>query len=235
MKRFLLSILAAIAVLVPMLAITPTASAATGVVTNGTGWTADPAAPPTLGERACTLGVVGTDSSGNKIAISAAHCVNNLANAGTNNFPDGSTVFQYITGVGTGNAIGTVMYRDAVVDYVVIELYPDAVLLSNGPGTRIDGIGAANPGGIHCKDGIGSGVRCGTITNNVPWHRFYSTALIGGSDSGGPAYQGTQLIGLNRGFDIAQGGFEFIKFSAVQSSIAAQGNPAGKGFVVTNN
>ncbi len=40
----------------------------------------------------CTLGVVGTDALGNKIAISAGHCVSAAA-GGATDFPDGSTVY----------------------------------------------------------------------------------------------------------------------------------------------
>lgn len=103
----------------------------------------------------------------------------------------------------------------------------------NGPGARIDGIGAANLSGIHCKDGIATGVRCGTVTDNTPPTRFYSTALLGGGDSGGPAYQGTQIVSLNRGATLS--GFEFVKYSAVINEINSSPWAPGKGFVVTNN
>ncbi|UUE25888.1 S1 family peptidase [Rhodococcus qingshengii] len=248
--RKLYGLLACLAVFLgAFLANAPAASAATGIVSNGIGWTPFefPTASPIPGAREdCTLGVVGTDSSGNKIAISAAHCVSQDWNYKT----DGATVYR-MAPTGPRQAIGTIAYRSANatgypvpatstdpnaygVDFVVIKLNADAGLSSNGPGARIDGIGVANPGGVHCKDGVGTGVRCGFITDNTPPTRFYSTALSGGGDSGGPAFQNdTKLVGLVRG-----GGpftYEYIKFSAVQAEIAAQSNPVGKGLAVTNN
>lgn len=233
-QRVLLAILAAVALIVPALAITPTASAATGVVSNGIAWTPfEYPTPPPIGDREdCTLGVVGTDSSGNKIAISAAHCVS----LGWKYKPDGATVYR-MAPAGPRQAIGTIAYRSVNatgypvnagntdpnafgVDFVVIKLNADADLSSNGPGARIDG--------------IGTGVRCGFITDNTPPTRFYSTAIAGGGDSGGPAFQNdTKLVGFVRGGNGITS--EFIKFSAVQNEINSQPNPVGKGLVVTNN
>lgn len=248
--RKVLGFLACLAVILgTFLANAPAASAATGVVSNGIAWTPfeNPVIPPNLAREDCTLGVVGTDSAGNKIAISAAHCVSQ----DWNYKPDGATVYR-MAPTGPRQAIGTIAYRSVNtigypvpqtntdpyaygVDFVVIKLNADADLQSNGPGARIDGIGAANPSGIHCKDGVGTGVRCGFITDNTPPLRFYSTAIAGGGDSGCPAFQNnTKLVGLVRG-GTPPTSYEFVKFSAVQTEIAGQSNPAGKGFVVTNN
>ncbi len=97
-KRVLLTALAACAALAPAFApaaaaATDTATAdtatATGTVSNGIGWTAKPDAGPSnpmQNQEYCTLGVVGTDALGNKIAISAGHCVSAAA-GGATDFP----------------------------------------------------------------------------------------------------------------------------------------------------
>ncbi len=64
---------------------------------------------------------------------------------------------------GTGDPIGTVAYRDPRIDYVVIELNPDAVLSSDGPEARIDSLGPAHPDGMLCKAGVRTGLTCGPI------------------------------------------------------------------------
>lgn len=245
--RKILGLLACLAVaLSTFLFNAPAASAATGVVSNGIGWTTfqyppGPGVLPPLSREDCTLGVVGTDMYGNKVAITAAHC----ASQGWNMANDGAPIYRMAPG-GPRQQIGTIAYRswngtgypsntNWGTDYLVIKLNNDAILSSNGPGVRIDGVGAANPGGIHCKDGVGTGVRCGFITDNTPPTRFISTAITGGGDSGGPAYQGTQIIGFNN----SSAGllFSFVKYSAVMNEINSPGSPfpVGKGFVVTNS
>ncbi|MFM1723831.1 hypothetical protein ABEU20_002403 [Rhodococcus sp. PAM 2766] len=229
-KRVLLTALATFAALAPALALTPTASAATGTVSNGIGWTAKPDAGPSnpmQNQEYCTLGVVGTDALGNKIAISAGHCVSEAA-GGATEFPDGSTVYRFGPS-GTGDPIGTIAYRNPLIDYVVIELNPDAVLSSDGPEARIDSIGPSHPDGMLCKAGVRTGLTCGPIYGQEA-PRINSFATANGGDSGGPAFvNGSQLVGMTRG------PFEFIDFSAVLGSIATQTNPVGKGFTVTDS
>ncbi len=209
----------------------PTASA-TGVVSNGVAWTDDlnPLPHPPGIIEFCTMGVVGTDSLGNKIGFSAAHCVD-----GT---PDGAPVYRYAP-TGPREHIGNIAYRSpgggTGVDWVVLYINTDAVLTSNGPSARVDGIGSPNPVGPHCKDGAGTGLHCGSITAQNTT-RFYSNAQSGGGDSGGPVLQNnTEIVGMVRGFDTALFAFEYIKFTAVLDGINTQPNPVGKGFVVTNN
>jgi len=229
-KRILLAAAAALAALAPALAITPAASAATGTISNGIAWTAKPDAGPSnpmKNQEYCTLGVVGTDALGNKIAISAGHCVSAAA-GGATEFPDGATVYRFGSS-GTGDPIGKVAYRDPVIDYVVIELNADAVLSSQGPDARIDSIGPASPEGTLCKAGVRTGLTCGTIYGQTS-PRINSFTPANGGDSGGPAFvNDTQLVGMTRG------PFEFIDIGAVLGSIDAQPNPVGKGFVVTND
>lgn len=229
-KRVLLAAIAALAALVPALAIAPAASAATGTVSNGIAWTAKPDAGPSnpmTNQEYCTLGVVGTDHLGNKIAISAAHCVSAAA-GGATEFPDGATVYRFGS-TGTGSPIGTIAYRNPLIDYVVIELNLDAVLSSNGPEARIDSVGPSHPDGMLCKAGVRTGRTCGAIYGQEAL-RINSLATANGGDSGGPAFvNDTQLVGMTRG------PFEFIDFSAVLDSIASQANPVGRGFAVTDN
>lgn len=229
-KRALLTALATFAALAPALALAPAASAATGTVSNGIGWTAKPDAGPSnpmANQEYCTLGAVGTDALGNKIAISAGHCVSAAA-GGATEYPDGSTVYRFGAS-GTGAPIGTIAYRDPSIDYVVIRLNADAVLSSNGPEAPIDSIGPANPDGMLCKAGVRTGLTCGPIYGQEAM-RINSFVTANGGDSGGPAFvNGSQLVGMTRG------PFEFIDIAAVLGSIEAQANPVGKGFTVTDN
>lgn len=243
MKKIILLFLSTIAIVLPMWAFAATASAQTGVaVSNGIAWTPNSSLPPggqpdkPLSDY-CTMGVVGTDQSGNKIGISAGHCVESVA--------DGAPIYRWTPNNGPREQIGTLAYHSggatSGVDYSVIKFNNDAVLSSNGPGARIDGIGPSNPVGIHCKDGQSTGVTCGQIiTANTTPTRFFSYTTAGPGDSGGPAFQSnsifgsnTKIVGLTRG--IQGSGFEYIRFSAVLADIATNPNPAGDGFVVTNN
>lgn len=219
-------------------ALAPPAQAATGVVSNGIAWTmspsgaTDPASPVVAW---CTMGVVGRDSSGNPVGISAGHCVRSSTTV--QNLPDGAPVYRYIRGsTAPRQQIGTLAHSDrglpenSALDYSVIRFNPDAILTSNGPGARIDGKQAAQlfwpPA---CKDGFTTGVSCGAAVNQTPTRITILTYGSGG-DSGGPAFQNnTKIIGMVRGPT------EFIRFDAVQNAINAQGNPVGKNLVITNN
>ncbi|WP_241665919.1 S1 family peptidase [Prescottella subtropica] len=222
---------AAAATLAPALTVTQVASAApagTGIVSNGIAWTAHPDAGPANPLSMpdyCTLGAVGTDTLGNKIAISAGHCVSAVA-GGATEYPDGATVYRFGAS-GTEDPIGTIAYRDPHVDYVVITLNPNAVLSATGPDVRLDGIGTPTLDGTLCKAGARTGVTCGPILAQAAT-RIASAVAANGGDSGGPAYiDGGRLVGMVRG------PFEFIDFAAVLASIAAQPNPIGQGFTVT--
>ena len=230
--RRLYGYVACLAVTLGAFLVNAPAASATGLVSNGIAWTDDlnPVPHPPGIIEFCTMGVVGTDSLGNKIGISAAHCVD-----GT---PDGAPVYRYAP-TGPREHIGNIAYRSpgggTGVDWVVLYLNADAVLTSNGPSARVDGIGSPNPIGAHCKDGAGTGLHCGSITAQNTT-RFYSNAQSGGGDSGGPVLQNnTEIVGMVRGFDTALFAFEYIKFTAVLDGINAQPNPVGKGFIVTNN
>jgi len=254
MKRILIVLSSIAALLLPMLAFAPTASAATGIVTNGMAWTANasyPGAPSTLDKPFgdyCTLAVVGYDMHGNKVAISAAHCVSQNVNG--NWAPDGSPVYEWTPNNGPRKHIGHISYRSwngvgypvdpnqvnagsFGTDYVVIKLNDDADIRSNGPAARIDGIGAANPFGVMCKDGQSTGVTCGWITGQNAT-RINNLAVGFNGDSGGPAWVDTnpgKIVGYVR----APG--EYVKFAAVLNEINSPGSPfpVGKGFYPVNN
>lgn len=230
MKREWIATLAiALMTLGMMLTFSGPASAAPGVVTNGIAFT--PNASPPLGSVQvkpfadyCTLGPVGTDSAGRKVAVTVAHCFQNQG--------PGATVYRWSPD-GNRAAIGTIAYKNVDLDYSVIELFSDATLSSNGPGARIDGVGPSNPFGVACKDGQSTGVTCGWITSQTAT-RIYTTGSSFNGDSGGPQFvSNTKWVGLVRG--VTGSGFEYVKASAILGDIAAQPNPVGKGFVVTNN
>lgn len=251
MRRILLVLASIAAFIVPMFAFAPAASAGP-VISNGIAWTPNASLPPgTPGDKPlsdyCTMAVVGTDRYGNKVGISAAHCV---SIQGANYAADGAPVYRWTPNNGPREQIGTIAHRSwngvgypvqqsnsntpgaFGIDWVVIKLRDDAFLTSNGPGVRIDGVGSSNPGGIMCKDGQSTGVTCGLITGQNA-DRIFNLATIGPGDSGGPAYQGTQIVGINRSWNGSS--FEYVKFSAALNEINTNPWPVGKGFVVTNN
>lgn len=208
----------------------PTASA-TGVVSNGIAFT-DAAAG--VG-RYCTIAAVGTDSSGNKVAISAAHCVSNE--------PDGTVMYRSQPDGTAGQALGTIANRGwqgatevKDRDWLVIKLYDDAILSSNGPRARIDSI-ATTPlrtfQDIVCKDGQSTGVTCGLVVAQND-SAVYNLAAIFSGDSGGAAFtRNTQWVGVNYGLELPPG-TRYLRASKILADIEAGSNPVGKGFTITN-
>lgn len=257
--RAFVALVAPIALLFSLVAFAPTASAATGIVTNGMAWSPNAVYPGTPGTTPdkplgdyCTLGAVGYDQYGNKVAITVAHCVNVKD---VNYAPDGAPIYRWQPGTGVRQQIGTIAYRSwngtgfpvlpadsnnptaHGTDYLVIKLNDDADIRSNGPGARIDGIGAANPAGVMCKDGQSTGVTCGFILGQNA-SRIFNLGTIGPGDSGGPAWVDTnygKIVGMNRSWNGST--FEYVKFSAVLNEINSPGSPfpVGKGFYPVNN
>lgn len=234
MKRLLLLLCA----VVLGFALAPPAQAATGVVSNGIAWTMSPSGatdPQSPVVAWCTMGVVGRDSSGNPVGVSAGHCVRSSTTV--QNLPDGAPVYRYIRGsTAPRQQIGVLAHSDrglpenTAVDYSVIRFNSDAILTSNGPGARIDGKQALQlffpP---VCKDGFTTGVTCGAAFSQSAT-RFQAFVYAGGGDSGGPAFQNnTKIVGMVRG------PAEFIRFDAVFNAINAQPNPVGKNLVITNS
>lgn len=217
--------------LMPALAV-PAAQAQvpTAVVSNGIAWTTNEEAPSFFrwfmrtGDY-CTMSVVGTDAAGNKVGISAAHCISHE--------PDGTVVRHWTPWNGKRQPIGEIAYRNDALDYVVIDLYDDVRLSSVGPGARIDHQGPAGPEGVVCKDGQTSGVTCGAVTRQGDT-RIYNLAFVGPGDSGGPLYQDDGWVGINRGLT-TDGGGVYVKAAAVIADIESQSNPVGQGLVITDS
>lgn len=217
----------------------PAASAATGVVSNGIAWTTHANPDPEKPLDYCTMGAVGTDSSGNKVGISANHCIWRE--------PDGATVYRWARTAAGRTPIGRLAHRGDYArpptgpanDWVVIQFNDDAVLTSNGPGARITGIAPANlpQVTIGCKDGITTGVTCGVITTRST-ATYMNLALIGDGDSGGPFFVNDHdWAGINYGWTTGFPGVPgtiYTRATKILSDIEAGSNPVGKGFRITN-
>lgn len=213
----------------------PAATAATGVLSNGIAWTTNAAPDPRQANDYCTLGAVGTDSSGNKVGISAAHCISHM--------PDGATVYRWASTAAGRTPIGTLSHRgdhtNAATDWVVMDLNDDAVLTSNGPGARITGIAPASlpQVTIGCKDGVTSGVTCGVITARST-SNYWNLAYMTSGDSGGPFFvNDNDWAGINRGITTGFPGVPgsvYVRATKIISDIEAGSNPVGKGFRITN-
>lgn len=210
MKKILVSLTAAAALVFSGLIMAPAAQAAP-VVSNGIAWSPNAQYPglPALPDKPfgdyCTMGWVGYGPGGDKVGVSAAHCV-----AGK---PDGAPVYRWLPGTGGGRElIGHIGFRDNNVDWVVIRFVSNAIVTANGPALRIDSIGVDNPAGNSCKDGQSTGVTCGQIVGQNAT-RIFTTGYAFNGDSGGPLAQGNSIIGLTRG--ATQQGFEYIKIAPV--------------------
>lgn len=212
MKKLLVSLTAAAALACSGLVMAPAAQAAP-VVSNGIAWTPNPSLPAgTAPDKPlsdyCTMGWVGYGPGGDKVGLSAAHCV-----AGK---PDGAPIYRWTPNNGPRELIGHIGFRDEDVDWVVIRFVSNATVTANGPALRIDSIGVNNPGGNSCKDGQSTGVTCGWIISQNAT-RIYTFGAAGPGDSGGPLAQGNSIIGLTRGVTLQ--GFEYIKIAPVLRSL----------------
>lgn len=234
MKRFAMAA-SAVAALAASLAIAAPASADTGLVTNGIAWTTRATPDPRNARDYCTMGAVGTDSSGNKVGISAAHCVYDE--------PNGATVYRWARTAEGRTPIGRLShrgdYRSITTDWIVIQLNDDAVLSSNGPGARITSVAPAElpQVTIGCKDGITSGVTCGVITARSTAN-YWNLAFINDGDSGGPFFVNDhQWAGINQGWTTGFPGVPgviYVRATKILADIEAGSNPVGKGFAITN-
>lgn len=173
----------------------------------------------------CTIGAVGTDSAGRKVALTAGHCV------------EGAATGSPIT-LG-GNAIGTVTdsrSNRVGLDYAVIAL-GDVNLKSQGPHGRIDKIGPEPAAWQQvCKHGATTARTCGLVSGNNSGNVWTFMFSLGG-DSGSGFVQGTGLVAILRGFDFSgqHGGFG-VYGTNIRTVLAdlKPGTP-GAGFVITNN
>jgi hypothetical protein len=164
----------------------------------------------------CTIGAVGTDDYGRKIAISAGHCVSGPAHA-DRDLPENLIPVYHRQDIGYG-PIGWVRYfKDPegsmtghlTKDYMVIELVPEVTLSSQGPHLKQTGVlevpgGTASPNApapaqdrerllgaawFNNNELVVSGqlgVWCGRITNNSQGV-YQAHPQHKAGDSGGPA------------------------------------------------
>lgn len=167
-----------------------------------------PGTPIYVGQgQLCTVGAVGTDAQGNKIAITAGHCAE-----------VGDTVVSADSWrVGTS---GVVVSKNAALDYAVIRLGSNATITPSYNDLSFNEIGEATPVpvadvlGVNiprtvqvdhlCKTGVATGTTC-----SISWLRNESTNLnqlcAMRGDSGAPVYIGKRLVGMISGGMVARG------------------------------
>lgn len=181
----------------------------------------------------CTTGVVGTDSFGNYVGISAGHCLS----AGTDVYYPGK---RNLGPIGkTAISSGGPDYLNTGLDYSVI-LYDKTkvVLDSDGPGIRVDGNGPRPTfGAIGCKSGITTGRQCGLITGQDKLGNTIGYILTGPGDSGGPLAVGTKWVGITSKLylnqDAWRGPFAFTSADKIRADLNSR-NSIGAGFVPVN-
>lgn len=232
--KYLLVLIAAIGL---CFGLAPAASAQTGpIVSGGMKVTSN-------GENFCSLATVGTDDQGRKTALTAGHCMNGR----------GLNVDLYLcadqtvgTACGQGAYIGktatastgfnfTTLNQDNVqIDYLVVELTPDAVLKSTTPrGLRIDAIGP-NPApfsGIACKDGARTGKTCGVVLSNDN-NLVGSWQYVNKGDSGSPLTFNNRIVGITSHIDALKpwAPFNFAGMDGIMADLNGQAGVVGHGF-----
>lgn len=236
LKKMGLGIAAAAMVVTPMAVSAPAASAAE-TVSNGIAVTTNAVDAP--GKDYCTLGAAGTDNSGNKVGITAAHCFSHEA--------DGAVIYKATgTNRATRTPIGVISHRGTYVhptptgdnrDWLVIKFDDDVNLTSNGPGARITSTAAAITSGQFingCKDGVTSGVTCGIVSTVSPT-KYQNFAFMDSGDSGGPFFvNNNEWAGINQARTFPFGPSTYVRADKIVADINAGTNAVGKGFVVAN-
>src|SRR5699024_9875787 len=100
-------------------------------------------------ETMCTLTMAGTDADGRKVGVTAGHCAevgDSVASA--DSWQVGPT--------------GTVVSKNAELDYSVIEFGSDAEVTNSYNGVTAHGVGGTvKPGDVVCKRGVATGTTCG--------------------------------------------------------------------------
>lgn len=136
--------------------------------------------------RFCTVGVVGTDAEGRKVALTAGHCGE-----------PGDKVWSADSWqIG---ASGTVATSNKYHDYSVIELGSNAEITRSYNGVTVNSVGGpVRPGDILCKQGVATGHTCGNVwTADEALHISQLCAMVG--DSGAPVMAGDRVVGLVSG------------------------------------
>jgi hypothetical protein len=146
-----------------------------------------PGTPIYLGDNMmCTLGVVGTDSQGRKVGLTAGHCGQ-----------PGDQVWSADSWqVGP---TGTVVTSNQVHDYSVVELGSNAEISRTYNGVTVNSVGGpVAPGQVLCKQGVATGHTCGHVwAADEAVHITQVCAMMG--DSGGPLLAGDRMVGMISG------------------------------------
>lgn len=146
-----------------------------------------PGTPVYVGDSAmCTLGVVGTDSQGRKVGLTAGHCGQ----------PGDIVASADSWQVGPA---GTVVATNQLHDYSVIEFGSNAEITRTYNGVTVNQVGGpVAPGDMLCKQGVATGNTCGpTLTADEALQISQTCAMVG--DSGGPVLHGDRMVGMISG------------------------------------
>ena len=177
----------------------------------------------------CSLGVVGTDSAGNKVGISAGHCLG----VGTQVFYPGRRDLGPI-GV-TVASQGGPNYLTSGKDYSVIKFDSAMVSLSTQGRVTANAIFPGTPsfGTFACKGGSTTGTTCGITTSKYANGDIGAYILVLPGDSGGPLVAGSRWVGIVSSIQFRpQGPFVFTSADTIVKDLNAKGG-VGAGLVLT--
>lgn len=235
-KKMFMAILGSIALVAGLFVGAGSAAAAPTVpVGPGTGFYPQGGVP--IAQAGCTINSVGRDSANRLVAITAGHCLQNLA-PGT---PVFKTVGQQQIGTVTANKAYTPPAGGGIItppsqttlDYGVLQLDENVVIpsrVSESGRLTTASVGDAGLFQIGCKEGISTGHTCGLIIGQGPIH-YNTFGVSGPGDSGAPFVVGTKLVGLTVGINPSTGQFQYNKITPVLAAINANGG-VGAGFTL---
>jgi hypothetical protein len=174
----------ALAIVPPMAALSAAGTAAADPVTLGGG-----SGIVVNGDAFCTLTTIGTDSRGDLIGFTSAHC-------------GGPGAVVAAEGAEAAGPVGTMVAGNDALDYAVIKFDPTKVTPTNNvAGFIIDGLGPdPRTGDVECKQGRTTGNSCG-----ITWGpgqdpgTFISQVCGAPGDSGAPLTVNNKLVGMLHG------------------------------------
>lgn len=189
----------------------------------------------------CTLGVVGTDSHGNKVALTAGHCDEaEGAPVYLCSNQDGDSIVSFVDMVcGEGPRIGVYANHGdgtEAYDWAAILLDPDVVELPDSVhGLAINHIDTT-PAMWQTvrKDGQRTAFTSGLVTYMQPDGVFGATTIAWKGDSGSPATVNGGIVGLTDEFGLGNlhpDIDEFVPMSNIVADADSQGG-VGAGFQV---
>lgn len=141
------------------------------------------------GNTMCTLTAIGTDSKGNLVGFTSAHCGG----------PGAEVAAEAAEGAGT---LGVMVAGNDALDYAVIKFDPAKVIpVSNYRGFQITGLGPdPTVGDIACKQGRSTGNSCGVVWGPGEQAGTFLSQVCGGpGDSGAPVTVNNRLVGMIHG------------------------------------